>query len=121
MSRTLVWLRQDLRLKDNPALYAAAQQGQVLLVYIQDEVNCGDRPLGGASKWWLHQSLMSLNHSTGHKLLLLSGDPLQLIPTLCEQYNCQAVFWNRCYQPWQIQRDKNLKQSLQQQGLQTQS
>ena len=35
MSKKLVWLRQDLRVKDNPALHHAAKSGEVICVYIE--------------------------------------------------------------------------------------
>ena len=32
--------------------------------------------MGGASRWWLHQALESLNLSLQGKLNIFSGDPL---------------------------------------------
>ncbi len=56
----LVWLRQDLRLTDNPALIAAAAQGRPIVpVCIRDEASAGDWAPGGASRWWLHHSLVA--------------------------------------------------------------
>lgn len=59
---TLVWFRQDLRIKDNPALFEAARNGRVLPVFILEPAEqAGEtHPLGGASLWWLHHSLASL-------------------------------------------------------------
>ncbi|MBX9719275.1 MAG: deoxyribodipyrimidine photo-lyase, partial [Microbacteriaceae bacterium] len=60
-SPTIVWLRDDLRVADNPALTAAVERGApVVVVYLLDEQSPGARPLGGASRWWLHHSLGSL-------------------------------------------------------------
>ncbi|MCV6615758.1 MAG: DNA photolyase family protein [Cellvibrionaceae bacterium] len=113
----LMWFRQDLRLADNPALQQAAEAGKVLPVYILDRHNSGDHAPGGAGQVWLHHSLTALNKSLNNKLLLLSGDPLSLIPELCSQYNIEQVFWNRCYEPWRIQRDKLLKTQLKNKGI----
>ena len=58
----IVWFRQDLRPQDNPALTAASDSGYPLLpVYILDDENAGDWRMGAASRWWLHQSLGSLD------------------------------------------------------------
>ena len=58
---SLVWLRDDLRLADNPALRAAVDRGgRVAVLYVLDEESPGIRPLGGAARWWLHGSLASL-------------------------------------------------------------
>ena len=34
MKRQLVWLRTDLRLRDNSALHAAAERGPVIALYL---------------------------------------------------------------------------------------
>jgi len=117
----IVWFRQDLRLQDNPALRAAAAHSTVLPVYILDDVNSGQWRMGGASRWWLHHSLISLNRSLQGNLLVLEGDPLQLIPALARDNEASAVYWNRCYEPWRTTRDSKLKSSLQAQGIKVQS
>lgn len=118
---TIVWFRQDLRISDNPALSEAAACGAVLPVYILDDVNAGEWAMGGASRWWLHQSLKALNQSLKGKLLVLKGDPLVLMPALARLVNASQILWNRCYEPWRIQRDKRLKELLLKQGTHTHS
>ena len=66
-AKSIVWFRQDLRVKDNPALLAATDLGEIIPVYILDEENAQDHSMGGASKWWLHESLKSLNKSLDGK------------------------------------------------------
>jgi deoxyribodipyrimidine photo-lyase len=57
----IVWFRDDLRLSDHPALAAAAKTGApVIGLYVRDEESRGVRPLGGAARWWLAQSLRRL-------------------------------------------------------------
>src|SRR5579872_2440944 len=107
---SIVWFRQDLRLRDNPALTEAARHGAVLPVFILEEEGAGRR-LGGASRWWLHHSLAALAAGLG-QLTLLRGDPLILIPTLIEQSNASAIYWNRCYDRHSVARDKKLKALL---------
>lgn len=118
---TIVWFRQDLRITDNSALSEAAACGAVLPVYILDDINAAEWAMGGASRWWLHQSLTALNQSLHGKLLVLKGDPLALMPALARLVNASQVMWNRCYEPWRVQRDKRLKELLQEQGTQTRS
>lgn len=108
----IMWFRQDLRLLDNPALSFAAEQGNVLPVFIFDNTAPKNAKLGGASEWWLHNSLKSLNKSLDNHLLVLSGDPKKLIPQLCEEYSASSVVWNRCYEEWQRERDASIKSEL---------
>ena len=61
MNKIIVWFRRDLRLHDNPALsWALGQQAAVLPVYIHSPAEEGTWAPGGASRWWLHHSLLKL-------------------------------------------------------------
>ncbi len=112
MQRSIMWFRQDLRLSDNPALTAALAAQDILAVYIVDDINSQNWKMGAASRWWLHHSLQSLNNSLDGNLLVLAGDPLQLLPELAKSVKATQVHWNRCYEPWRVARDKTLKERL---------
>ncbi|MGI9203811.1 MAG: cryptochrome/photolyase family protein [Woeseiaceae bacterium] len=115
---TIVWFRQDLRLTDNPALITAVDSGaQILPIYILDDENAGDWKMGGASRWWLHQSLESLDKSLQGELRLLRGDAAKLLPSVAEQVNAEQVVWNRCYEPWRIARDRLIMAKLREVGV----
>lgn len=114
----IVWFRRDLRIKDNPALVAACKTGAVVPVYIYQENAFGDeRVLGSASKWWLHQSLHSLKRALGSHLQIFEGDPKTIIPQLMATFKAKAIYWNRCYEPNQIECDQTIKNSLKENGL----
>lgn len=106
--KTIHWFRQDLRLSDNPALCDAARQGEVLPLYILEDNN----DMGAASRWWLHTSLEKLNESLKGNLVILKGDPLTVLKMLIKEHNINEVYWNRCYEPWRIERDKGIKEEL---------
>jgi deoxyribodipyrimidine photo-lyase len=93
----------------------------VLPVYILDDVNAADWAMGGASRWWLHQSLTALNQSLQGRLLVLKGDALVLLPALARLVAAHQIVWNRCYEPWRITRDKRLKEQLQKHSIQARS
>ena len=101
MSATLVWLRDDLRLDDNPALAEAAALGTPLtVVYVLDEESPGVRPLGGAVKWWLHHSLAGLAaalEATGSRLVLRRGPAARIIQDLAVETSADTLLWNRRY------------------------
>jgi deoxyribodipyrimidine photo-lyase len=112
----LLWFRQDLRLRDNPALAYAAKHGLVLPVFILDETpEPHGRSPGGAARWWLHHSLDALKRSLGG-LLLRRGDPRRIIPELVATCKVDAVCWNRCYEPHAIERDTSIKAALKRLG-----
>lgn len=118
----IVWFRQDLRLDDNPALIAALKAGyKIIPLFILDDVHAGQWARGGASRWWLHESLQALNSSLDNALIFRKGDALTLIPELMASCEAEAIFWNRCYEPWRIKRDTDLKALLQDGGIQTHS
>lgn len=118
---TLIWFRQDLRLRDNPALNYACKQGKVVALYILDDTHAGAAYPGAASQWWLHHSLKSLNKSLGNKLHFIKGDPLVVLPDFVAKQGIKQVLWNRCYESWQIARDKQVKQLLSKNHIETQS
>lgn len=109
---TLMWFRQDLRLRDNPALSFASEHGAVLPVYIFDTHSPEHFIPGGASKWWLHQSLKALNASLNNQLHCMQGDASSILLELIKTQGIKRVVWNRCYEPWQIKRDTQLKKQL---------
>ncbi|OSM01996.1 cryptochrome/photolyase family protein [Magnetofaba australis] len=117
----IVWLRQDLRLTDNPALFEAARRGAILPLYILDEVNSGAAAPGAASRWGLHHALDALNADLDGRLMLLRGDPLVLLPQLVEKMGAVGVYWNRCYEPWRMARDAALKERLRASGVEARS
>jgi len=119
----LVWFRNDLRLTDHLALQAAVDTGlPVLPIFILDEV-C-PRVLGGASKWWLHQSLKSLKHDLtllGSDLILLRGNAFEVLKKLKSQVPITHLFWHRRYDPKSIEQDKIIKAHFKEQGVACQS
>jgi deoxyribodipyrimidine photo-lyase len=118
---SLVWFRQDLRLDDNPALQAAIERdGAIVCVYIWAPAEEGDWPPGAASRWWLHQSLKSLDaqlQARGSKLILAQGNSLEALKRLCAETHAKYVHWNRRYEPAAIARDTRIKAALTTAGI----
>ncbi|WP_434615004.1 cryptochrome/photolyase family protein [Arthrobacter sp. A5] len=125
MGTSLVWLRDDLRLVDNPALHAACGRGgKVAVVYILDEQSTGIRPLGGATKWWLHKSLAALDLSLkaiGSTLVLRRGKAFDVVGDLVSEMKVEGVFWNRRYGSAERAIDGQIKAALTNQGLEVAS
>jgi deoxyribodipyrimidine photo-lyase len=45
-------------------------------------------------------------------LVLEHGDPRQIVPAFAKRVGATKIVWNRCYEPWAIERDKALKTAL---------
>jgi deoxyribodipyrimidine photo-lyase len=100
----LLWLRRDLRLADNPALQAALADGRrVCLAYVLDDVSAGPWSLGGASRWWLHHSLASLDEAVrqrGGQLILRRGESAAEIAHLAAEIGASTVHVGAAHEPW---------------------
>jgi deoxyribodipyrimidine photo-lyase len=116
MKKILVWLYQDLRLLDNPALYYAAQEGEVIPVYVLDQTIPKNYRLGGAQSWWLHKALENLVASFskyGVNLILAKGNAADTITRLVQELNVGAVYWNEVYEPHFRSEEGLLEKNLQ--------
>jgi len=99
----IVWLRRDLRMADNPALYEAARKGPVCAVYVLDDAAAGHHAMGGASRWWLHHSIESLSRSFAKRnarIVLRRGDAVEELCKVADALGTRSVHANRHYEPW---------------------
>ncbi len=118
---TLVWLRRDLRLTDQPALHAARERGgPVIPVFIHAPEEEAPWQPGAASRWWLHHSLQALDddlRARGSRLTLRAGPSLDTLRTLVRETGATAVYWNRLYDPAFVQRDPDIQAGLRTDGI----
>ncbi|WP_413144217.1 deoxyribodipyrimidine photo-lyase, partial [Burkholderia cepacia] len=117
----IVWFRDDQRLSDNPALSHAVSTGHpVVCVYVYDPAPTLGRPMGGAQKWWLHESLKKLDGSLsalGGSLLVLRGNEHEAIRHLAVETRAAMVCWNRRYSKAQTEMDASIKKDLIARGI----
>ncbi|QDU38934.1 Deoxyribodipyrimidine photo-lyase [Maioricimonas rarisocia] len=122
---SIVWLRRDLRLADNPALeFAASHADTVIPLFIWDLDEEGGWSPGEASRWWLHHSLTALDDSLaerGSKLVIRSGNPHEIIADLVDSTGAALVTWNRRYEPAAIEQDRRIKEALKSAGCEVRS
>ncbi|MEB3355049.1 MAG: deoxyribodipyrimidine photo-lyase, partial [Cyanobacteriota bacterium] len=120
--RWLFWHRRDLRLADNLGLAAAARATpSVTGVFVLDpeilEARApadipGDLPaVAPARFWFLQESLRELAEAwraAGSRLLILQGDPEQLLPRAAAALGAAVVAWNRDVEPYGRERDRRV-------------
>ena len=125
MTTTILWFRNDLRLDDNSALAAAIEAGgDVIPVFIWSPEEDAGWPPGGASKWWLHQALLSLGSRLvehGSQLIVRHGNSLKMLRQLVEETGATQVVWNRRYEGPQRAVDMEVKRSLRDDGIAVES
>ena len=117
MTKNIMWFRQDLRINDNPALSKACENAHIIPIYIYDTNVPDNAQLGGASNWWLHHALESLNVALNNKLIILRGNPQELLPQIAQSLECDGVYWNRMYEPWAQSRDTQVKSAIKELGM----
>ncbi len=113
----IMWFRQDLRLRDNPALDAAARSGRPIIgLYVWDDEAAGGWALGGAARWWLHGALQALEADWralgGGPLVLRRGPAERIVPALAAEVGAAEIHWNRMYEPFAVARDTRIKDAL---------
>lgn len=117
----IVWFSRDLRLSDHPALHAAVAGGApVIPVYVLDEESAGRWRIGGASRWWLANSIRSLAGdlaSLGSRLILRRGNSAEALARLAEQTGAVAVYWTRPYEPHARVMETQVRAALQKLGI----
>ena len=111
-NKSIHWFRQDLRIEDNLSLSAASKAGSLIPVYILDDINSKEFSMGAASKWWLFQSLKSLNDSLNGNLHIFKGDPKEIFEKITSEHEINHISWNRCYEPDRIATDTLLKKEI---------
>ena len=106
---------------DNPALQAAIRRGgPVIPVFIHAPEEEAPWQPGGASCWWLHQSLGALEaelRAAGSKVVLRRGPSFVTLRDLVNETGAGAVFWNRRYEPAVVARDATVQKALRAGGL----
>ena len=73
--------------------------------------------MGGASRWWLYHSLKALSASLGNTLSVYHGNPQTILDDIFTRFEVEAVYWNRCYEPWRMHRDTYIKEHLKAHGI----
>jgi len=94
----IVWFRESLRVSDHPALHAAASSNApVVCCFVYDQQSPELRPLGGATGWWLAQSLRALRaelRAMGADLIIRRGPADEVLGDVVRETNAGTVFWN---------------------------
>jgi deoxyribodipyrimidine photo-lyase len=107
---SIMWFRRDLRLRDNPALRAAADRGPVLGLFVLDPVLW--RGAGTARRAWLAATLRSLDESMGGRLCVRLGGASEVVPRLARDIGAEQVHVSNDFTPYGRARDIAVVEAL---------
>lgn len=116
-SVVLFWFRRDLRMNDNTGLFHALQSGfPVLPIFIFDtEILSQLEDKQDRRVDFIHQALLHIQtelEAIGSSLCVKTGKPMDIFTQLAEEYDIKAVYTNRDYECYALQRDKAVKDFL---------
>jgi len=124
INNSLVWLRRDLRLYDHNALYQALKNSKsvyccfIFDIKILDKLSIkNDRRIDFI--WHALKEIKVDLISQGSDLIVEIGNPVILIPSLIKKYECSALFFNKDYEKYAIDRDKKIADDLQKNNIKT--
>jgi len=118
----IVWLRRDLRLTDNAAMYFALKSNKPVVPIFIFDTHILDKLTDKTDKrvLFIHQALQELQlqlTQLGSSLHVLYTTPLQAFEQLTQLYSIEQVFTNHDYEQYGMDRDAQIGHYLQQQGI----
>ena len=119
---TIFWFRRDLRVNDNHGFYEALKcSDKVLPLFIFDK-NILDELKDKKDRRvsFIYQALENLNKEFkkhGSSILTIHDTPINAFKTICSKYNVKDVFTNHDYEPYAIDRDKEISEFLKTQNI----
>ena len=110
MNPSVLWFRRDLRLADHPALAEAAGRGPVVGLFVLDPALL--RPAGAARVAFLYRCLRSLDESLGGRLVVRTGDPVEVVPQVAFEADAGTVLVSADFGPYGRRRDHDVAGAL---------
>jgi len=122
---TLIWLRRDLRLHDNAAIYHALQSENKLLFYFNFDTEILDQieNRSDARVHFIHTELQKINQELsqfGSSLIVKHGLVQECLLQVINDYPIANIYANRDYEPFAISRDMNCKDICESQQIEFQ-
>ena len=107
----LVWFRRDLRVRDQPTFLAARDAAKTALALFVLDPALLD-PAGAARRTYLYRSLRALDASLGGRLLVVRGDPAEVVPEVAKAVDAATVHVAADFGPYGSKRDEAVAKAL---------
>ncbi|WP_019039607.1 cryptochrome/photolyase family protein [Psychroflexus tropicus] len=116
------WFRRDMRLEDNVGLYEALSGDfPVMPLFIFDKHILDELPKDDARVTFIHQELQKmrshLQDHFGSSIATYHDTPEKVFKQLMQDYNIEAVYTNRDYEPYAQKRDAKINALLAKNGI----
>ncbi|MCX5042930.1 DNA photolyase family protein [Aldersonia sp. NBC_00410] len=108
---SVIWFRRDLRLADLPTLTSAAASSRqsVALFVVDDRLLAAS---GAPRRTFLFRCLRALDASLDGRLLVVRGDPAELVPLVAKRFGAAKVHVSADFAPYGEQRDAAVAAAL---------
>ena len=118
----IFWFRRDLRLDDNVALFKALSSNKkVLPIFIFDSEILTKLPKNDARVTFIFETLQNLRKKLENQNLgtiaFYYGKPETIYKQLLETYTIGTVYTNHDYEPYALNRDKEIAKLLEQKNI----
>ncbi len=122
MKIALFWFRRDLRLEDNAGLYHALKGPHPVLPLFIFDTNILEELEDKADRRvaFIHRQVSAIQDQLqqwGSTLEVLHDTPAGAFEKLTESYEIACVYTNRDYEPYALQRDKDIEKLLKDRGI----
>ena len=121
MKINVFWIRRDLRLTDNVGFSEALKSGlPVLPIFIFDKKILDELIEEDARLNFIHDTLSEMNSQLKEKGAGINGyygNPKECIEQLIKEYEVNAIYTNRDYEPYALNRDKEMSEFLSSKGV----
>jgi deoxyribodipyrimidine photo-lyase len=118
----IVWLRRDLRVRDNTALLEASERadGSVIPVFVLDDALLRGRDVSTARVAFMLDSLRALAEALARRssrLILRRGETIAELLDVARESGATALFANKDYTPLARARDQKIDNALTEAGV----
>ncbi|WP_296704299.1 deoxyribodipyrimidine photo-lyase [Algoriphagus sp.] len=118
---SIFWFRRDLRLEDNTGLFYALQnETNVLPLFIFDRNILDDlEDKTDARVEFIHNQITNIKENLeekGSTLLVKYGKPEEVFQEIFKEYQVQAIYTNRDYEPYAKKRDGSIEELAKENG-----
>ncbi len=120
------WFRRDLRIEDNAGLYHALKSGNRVQCFFLFDRNILDKleEKGDARVHFIHDAIKELAEQLKEydaSIDVRYGEPIKLWKKILKDYEVEAVYSNRDYEPYAEDRDNEVKVLLEKHKVKWQS